>query len=162
MELRLTAMTITYHLTEKGRLVLWNNGSANWQGINSESSMVTRTVNYAPSNHLLYTTSGAGTDFKDATGDKAVFYIPIHTGNNYQTATVTLTYQIVRYTSADPSTPVVDRELTPSAVLTLSDYNSYEAGKKLTMNFTIHEIGLKTTASITNWTDETVGNFTAE
>ena len=162
MELRLTAMTITYTLTEKGRLVLWNNGSANWQGINSESSMVTRTVDYTPANHLLYSTASAGTDFKDATGDKAVFYIPIHTGNNYQTATVTLTYQIVRYTSADPSTPVVDRELTPSAVLTLSDYNSYEAGKKLTMNFTIHEIGLKTTASITNWTDETVGNFTAE
>jgi len=162
MELRLTAMTITYTLTEKGRLVLWNNGSANWQGINSESSMVTRTVDYAPANHLLYSTASAGTKFEDEDGDNAVFYIPIHTGNNYQTATVTLAYEILRYTG--PSTYETYRTASPSAVLTLSDYAGYEAGKKLTMAFTINEVheGLQTTAAITDWTNTTVGSFDAQ
>lgn len=160
MELVLTGMTITYKLTEKGRLVLWSQGSANWQGIMSESSLVTRTVTYTPSNHLLYSTAGGGTDYEN--NDKGVFYIPIHVGNNYQTATVTLTYEVRRYTTAAPSTPIVDRTLSPSAVLTLSDYSSYEAGKQLTMNFTITDIGMSTSARISDWTTETVGNFVAE
>ena len=158
MELVLTGMTITYKLTEKGRLVLWSQGSANWKGIMSESSLVTRTVTYTPSNHLLYSTAGGGTNYTDE--NNGVFYIPIHTGNNYQTATVTLTYEVHRYTG--PSTYVVDRVLSPSAVLKLSDYSSYEAGKQLIMNFSINEIGLSTTASITDWTTETVGDFSAE
>ena len=126
----------------------------------SESSLVTRTVTYTPSNHLLYSTAGGGTDYEN--NGKGVFYIPIHVGNNYQTATVTLTYEVRRYTTAAPSTPIVDRALSPSAVLTLSDYSSYEAGKQLTMNFTITDIGMSTSARISDWTTETVGNFVAE
>ena len=160
MDLVLNAMTITYNLTEKGRLVLWSQGSANWQSILSEDDMATRTVTYTPSDYLLYSTGGGGTNYTD--NNNGVFYIPLHTGNNYQTATVTLTYEVRRYTG--PSTYETYRTASPSAVLTLSDYASYEAGKQLIMDFTINEIheGLQTTAAITDWTDTTVGSFDAQ
>ena len=160
MDLVLNAMTITYNLTEKGRLVLWSQGSANWQSILSEDDMATRTVTYTPSDYLLYSTGGGGTNYTD--NNNGVFYIPLHTGNNYQTATVTLTYEVRRYTG--PSTYETYRTASPSAVLTLSDYASYEAGKQLIMDFTINEIhaGLQTTAAITDWTDQTVGSFDAQ
>ncbi len=147
MELRLTAMTITYQLTEKGRLVLWNNGSANWQSIDGESSMATRVVDYAPSNYLLYSSAGDGMNYTD--DNHGVFYIPIHVGNNYQTATVELTYEIWRYTG--PSTYVIYRTASPSAVLTLSDYGGYEAGKKYAISLHLGMSSVNAEATIEDW-----------
>ena len=78
-----------------------------------------------------------------------VFYIPIHVGNNYQTATVELTYEIWRYTG--PSTYVIYRTASPSAVLTLSDYGGYEAGKKYAISLHLGMSSVNAEATIEDW-----------
>ena len=162
VEVILEAFSITYSLTSKGRMVLWYNGIPHWEAIASESALVTRKIDYAPSNYLLYSYNGTSTLGDTFTDDThGIFYIPIHLANHYQTAAIDLTYKVIRYTKADPTTPIIERTKLPTTMLTLSDYTSYEAGKNLEMNFNIHDNTLHLDAAITDWSNQTVGNFDA-
>ena len=164
VEVQLTALSIDYTLTEKARLILWNNGTPNWQTINSGQTTTTRHIDYAPGTHVLHShngTSADGSAFED--NDKGVFYIPTHLGGQPQTAVVTLTYQVVRYASAEPTTPIVERTRTVSTTLTLSDYpDAYQPGRTLDYELTIHDNTLTLTAGINNWTTVNQGEFIAE
>ena len=143
-------------------MVLWYNGIPHWEAIASESALVTRKIDYAPSNYLLYSYNGTSTLGDTFTDDThGIFYIPIHLANHYQTAAIDLTYKVIRYTKADPTTPIIERTKLPTTVLTLSDYTSYEAGRNLEMNFNIHDNTLHLDAAITDWSNQTVGNFDA-
>ncbi len=164
IELRLAALTIHYTLTDRARLVLWNNGTANWQTISSGQGITTRDVDYTPANHVIYSTDGTTTQDNTFTNDeKGLFYIPMHLANHYQTALVTLTYEVVRYTTAAPTVPIVERTREVTATITLSDYvTAYDAGKKLDFDLNIHDTTLTLTAAISDWTDVSQGSFTAQ
>jgi hypothetical protein len=47
--LTLKSVSIKYTLIERGRLIMWNGGEANWQSIASGNRMTTRTVTLTPS-----------------------------------------------------------------------------------------------------------------
>ncbi len=140
VELVLKTFSITYTLTEKGRLVLWSsNGKPHWETINSESGLVTRTINYTvPADKVLYSYNGTATatDYTDA--DHGVFYIPIHMANHYQTAVATLTYEIRTCDSGDNLLSTVEPGAKVSAPVVLSNYDdAYQPGKNLTLTFRV-------------------------
>lgn len=85
--LSLKEVVIDYTLTEKARLVLWNNGSANWQPVQSGTVLTTRRVTLLSSGDqslsLPHTFSGEG-----------VFCIPVETTGYPQKATIKITYII--------------------------------------------------------------------
>ena len=85
--LSLKEVVIDYTLTEKARLVLWNNGSANWQPVQSGTILTTRRVTLLsssdPSLSLPHTFSGEG-----------VFCIPVEATGYPQKATIKITYII--------------------------------------------------------------------
>ena len=163
VEVQLTALTIDYTLTEKARLVLWNNGTPNWQTINSGQTTTTRHIDYAPADYVLHSDGSSSVGYDYENDDKGVFYIPVHLGGHPQTAVITLTYQVVRYATAAPTIPIVERTRTVSTTLTLSDYaDAYQPGKTLDYVLTIHDNTLTLTAGINNWTNVSQGNFVAE
>ena len=141
VDLVLQDFSVTYTLTEKGRLVLWSNdGNPHWQTINSENGLVTRAVSYTTDAHdyVLYSYNG-GETVTDFTNDNhGIFYIPIHMGNNYQTAVATVSYAIRQYANGDNllnSTSYPDKV---SAPVVLSDYvDAYMPGKNLTLTFRV-------------------------
>ena len=141
VELVLKTFSITYTLTEKGRLVLWSaDGKPHWETINSESGLVTRTVNYTvPADKVLYSYNGSstgGTDYTD--NDHGVFYIPIHMANHYQTAVATLTYEIRTYDSGDSPLGTTSSGAKVSAPVVLSNYaTAYQPGKNLSLTFRV-------------------------
>ena len=141
VELVLKTFSITYTLTEKGRLVLWSaDGKPHWETINSESGLVTRTVNYTvPADKVLYSYNGSstgGTDYTD--NDHGVFYIPIHMANHYQTAVATLTYEIRTYDSGGNPVGTTSSGAKVSAPVVLSDYAAaYQPGKNLSLTFRV-------------------------
>ena len=140
VELVLQSFSITYTLTEKGRLAMWSSdGKPHWETINSESGLVTRTINYTvPANTVLYNYNGTATTTDYTNDEHGIFYIPAHLANHYQKAVATLSYQVRTYNSADA---LLNTEAHPdkvSAPIVLSDYDdAYKPGKNLTMTFRI-------------------------
>ena len=163
VEVQLTALSIDYTLTEKARLILWNNGTPNWQTINSGQTTTTRHIDYAPADYVLHSDGSSSVGYDYENDEKGVFYIPVHLGGHPQTAVITLTYQVVRYATAAPTTPIVERTRTVSTTLTLSDYpDAYQPGQTLDYELTIHDNTLTLTAAINNWTPVNQGDFVAE
>lgn len=81
----LKEVSIDYTLTAKGRLVLWNRGSANWTPIQSEDVVTVRSVSLLTGGHepLPKTFSGQG-----------LFCIPVEAAGYPQKATIHVTYVV--------------------------------------------------------------------
>lgn len=81
----LKEVSIDYTLTAKGRLVLWNRGSANWTPIQSEDVVTVRSVSLLTGGHepLPKTFSGQG-----------LFCIPAEAAGYPQKATMHVTYVV--------------------------------------------------------------------
>lgn len=81
----LKEVSIDYTLTAKGRLVLWNRGSANWTPIQSEDVVTVRSVSLLTGGHepLPKTFSGQG-----------LFCIPVEAAGYPQKATIHVTYTL--------------------------------------------------------------------
>ena len=118
----LKKVTVTYRLTDKGRLILNSSGQPNWKPIMSENFLTERTLTLLSSDKTL---AANGTW---SISEKGVFYIPIETGGREQTATVEVTYQVGSTVK------------TGSTVLYLKDFtDAYQAGKHLYINVTVTE-----------------------
>ena len=81
----LKEVSIDYTLTAKGRLVLWNRGSANWTPIQSEDVVTVRSVSLLTAGHepLPKTFTGQG-----------LFCIPVEAAGYPQKATIHVTYVV--------------------------------------------------------------------
>lgn len=142
----ITRFTIKYTLTSKARLVLWNNGSANWQTILSEDPICTRTVNIGVPIDVYSYPSGDSY----VIDDKGVYYIPKEHVGYPQTAEVSISYCIA--TSKDGSTWTNETENEGTATLTLSNYpDAYQCGKHLYLNITLNQMNIGFTAAIAPW-----------
>lgn len=166
-KVEVTGLTIEYTLTSKARLVLWNNGEANWQTIWSEEPTCKRTVTLLdPNDHTDDETVYIRETPKDPSevlpaalpsislSDHGVFYIPKELSGYPQTAKVNITYRVATYNGSDWRT---DTEITGSAMLTLHDYTTapndgYKPGKHLYINVTLNPLDIALTAAIAPWT----------
>lgn len=151
----ITKLEIVYTLTSKARLVLWNQGEANWQTIYSEQPTCTRTVTLVEDGHTVVaynvneTGITPGTNKWDGSG---VFYIPIELSGFPQTAQVNLTYCISTY-SGSAWVPGIPKE--GSVTINLKNYaDAYMPGKHLYINVTINDetTSFIVTAAIADWT----------
>ena len=127
----LTDVSIDYTLTSKAKLVLWNNGTANWQPILSENATVTRSVTLlsSGSEEIDY-----GTPWTDS--GHGVFYIPLTVGGNLQKAEVHIAYEIY-----DGSTKIDELSKSGTVTLVLSNYaTAYQPGKQLDINISLSNI----------------------
>ena len=139
VEVKITSVSITYQLTEKGRLDLWTaDGTPQWQTLSSESALCTRTVSFAPADYTLYSYSHThGTAVARSWQDEGhgVFYIPIEVGGHPQTATINVGYAVL---TTDESDVVTTESKTSTRVLTLSNYqDSYKAGRHLYLGISL-------------------------
>lgn len=95
----LKELEIEYTLTAKARLVLWNRGSANWNVVQSEEVLTTRTVDLPVNNHLLwkYAAGDVEPEYSPLTDqDHGVFCIPKEVSGFEQMAKMTVEYDIER------------------------------------------------------------------
>jgi len=153
----ITKLEIVYTLTSKARLVLWNQGEANWQTILSETPTCTRTVTLVDDGHpvVAYNVNETGitTETEKCEWDgSGVFYIPIELSGFPQTAQVNLTYCISTYSGSD-WVPGIPKE--GSVTINLKDYaDAYLPGKHLYINVTINDetTSFIVTAAIADWT----------
>jgi hypothetical protein len=153
----ITKLEIVYTLTSKARLVLWNQGEANWQTILSETPTCTRTVTLVDYGHpvVAYNVNETGitTETKQHEWDgSGVFYIPIELSGFPQTAQVNLTYCISTY-SGSAWVPGIPKE--GSVTINLKNYaDAYMPGKHLYINVTINDetTSFIVTAAIADWT----------
>lgn len=132
IQVLLQSVTVTYHLTEKARLSLWNNGSANWMPLLNGTIMTDREVVYGSWNNgypVLYSTDPSDTQGAwISDGDNGVFYIPLDVEGNRQSATITVDYIIRRIEGGIPSDTPEQRE----ATIFLCDYPAaFQPGKKI-------------------------------
>ena len=130
--LKLTDVSIDYTLTAKAKLVLWNNGTANWLPILSENATVVRSVSLLSSGDEEITTSSPW----EMVGE-GVFYIPLTVGDNTQKAEVHISYDVY-----DKNDTKVDALSTSGTVtLKLSDYaDAYKAGKQLDIDIILKNL----------------------
>jgi len=155
-----TGIQIEYTLTSKARLVLWNNGEANWQTILSEDPVCTRTVTILDPDDpaddadnmpiYAYNTSipSTITQVNDWEG-YGVYYIPIELTGYPQTAKVSITHCTATYSG---SSWKYDVEKTGTATVNLKDYTAaYQAGKHLYINVTLNQVDITLTAAIAPW-----------
>lgn len=151
----ITKLEIVYTLTSKARLVLWNQGEANWQTIYSEQPTCTRTVTLVEDGHTVvaYNVNETGitprTNKWDGSG---VFYIPTELSGFPQTAQVNLTYRISTYSGSDW---VLGIPKEGSVTINLKNYaDAYMPGKHLYINVTINDetTSFIVTAAIADWT----------
>ena len=120
--IHLKEVSIDYTLTAKGRLVLWNKGSANWSAVLSENVVTVRSVS------LL--TAGNESLPKTFT-DQGLFCIPVEAAGYPQKATVKVTY-IIDYN--DSTIPDVERSTTAELPLK----GLIEEGKVLDININLN------------------------
>lgn len=152
-----TKLEIVYTLTSKARLVLWNQGEANWQPIYSEQPTCTRTVTLVDDRHpvVAYNVNETGITpetKKQEWDGSGVFYIPIELAAFPQTAQVNLTYCISTY-SGSAWVPGIPKE--GSVTINLKNYaDAYMPGKHLYINVTINDetTSFIVTAAIADWT----------
>ena len=153
----ITKLEIVYTLTSKARLVLWNQGEANWQTILSETPTCTRTVTLVDAENpvVAYSVNNTGitpeTEKHEWNGS-GVFYIPIELSGFPQTAQVNLTYCISTY-SGGAWVSGIPKE--GSVTINLKNYaDAYMPGKHLYINVTINDdtTSFIVTAAIEDWT----------
>lgn len=156
-KVEVTSLTIKYTLTAKARLVLWNNGEANWQTIWSEDPICTRAITFIDSNNSIYEKIGTepATESPFMEAGKGVYYIPIELSGYPQTAVVNLTYRVATYSSSSGSWQY-DDEKEGTGTLTLHDYTTapndgYKPGRHLYINITLSPMDIALTAAIAPW-----------
>ena len=136
VRLHLTDLSVTYTLTQKARLVLWNQGQPNWQPVLSEDAMTTRTRTLlSGAGVTLYSYDGSSeneTPWSD-TGNNGILFIPLEVGSGRQKATVTLHYTL---SFLSGGAAVEERSETAQADIILLDAG-YEAGKNLSVSVTL-------------------------
>ena len=127
-EIRLKEVSIDYTLTVKGRLVLWNRGSANWSAVQSEDVVTVRSVSLLTDGNvsLPWTVDGKG-----------IFCIPAEAAGYPQKATVRVTY-IIDFNN--PTVPDVERNTTAELPLK----GLIEEGKVFDINITLNAEHLNT------------------
>ena len=164
VDVEVTECSIEYTLAEKGRLVLWNNGEANWQQIVSEDPTCTRRVTIVtkddPKVIYSYEPDAAPPAPKETVSQwvetgKGVFYIPLDAYRNVQSAHVTMTYK-VRYYRDLGGASTAESAVTGTAGLKLSspDYpNGYKPGKHLYLNIAVDMVTIQITGAIKDWDD---------
>lgn len=89
--------SIECSLLEKARLTLWNRGEPNWSFVASEEGIVKRSRIFCDSPQELYRYEPAGhvsVRSNCQVKGKGIYYIPLYTGSDMQTATVTVRYVI--------------------------------------------------------------------
>ena len=131
--LKLMDVVITYHLTEKARLMLWSppeSNTANWQPILSENFLTERTVTLLNNaNRQIY--SSNGTVANNTISGKGLFFIPLEVGGERQSADIYVKY-VVEQGGVNIGT--IEGEST----LYLDEISgAYEPGKKVKINITI-------------------------
>lgn len=135
VEVVLTNVSIDYALTNKAKLVLWNNGDPYWQPVLSEQMIAYRTVTFLdetshPDGYTLFSRSGWTTDDSlnknddgkfcwESTEDHAIFFIPLEVEGYPQTATLSVTYDVLVDGVKDET-----MSKTKSTVLKLNQYYS--------------------------------------
>lgn len=97
VELRLTDVSVSYTLTAKGRLSLWDDGSARWQPVLSEAvtTQLTPTLTQ-PLPQVIYSYDGSTattTDWEDR--GHGIFCIPLEVEGHVQQVRITVAYQVV-------------------------------------------------------------------
>lgn len=103
VELYLDSLTVTYWLTSKARLVLWNaDGQPNWQPVMSEDLLARREmvlVQEPDTPMYVYDASGGGVPVENEVSyrldDKAMLYIPLELDGYPQTAEFTTSLRAV-------------------------------------------------------------------
>lgn len=158
--LTLKSVSIKYTLIERGRLIMWNGGEANWQSIASGNRMTTRTVTLTPSApyelpYVLYRYDGsvrADTDTPWQDANHGVFYIPLipEKSSEIQTAEVTVSYDL---TYGATTQTISGTSLIPIYAPGSSYAGAYEPGKHLYLNVAIDNVTIYLTAAIAPWTD---------
>lgn len=120
--IHLKEVSIDYTLTAKGRLVLWNRGTANWSAVLSENVVTVRSVSLltAGNESLPWTVN-----------DKGIFCIPAEAAGYPQKATVCVTYMI---DFSNPAVPDVERSTTAELPLK----GLIEEGKVLDININLN------------------------
>lgn len=120
--IHLKEVSIDYTLTAKGRLVLWNRGTANWSAVLSENVVTVRSVSLltAGNESLPWTVN-----------DKGIFCIPAEAAGYPQKATVRVTYMI---DFSNPAVPDVERNTTAELPLK----GLIEEGKVLDININLN------------------------
>lgn len=154
-KLEVTNLTIEYTLTSKARLVLWNQGEANWHTIWSEEPVCKRTVTLIDREHSeeIYSYDPLASQPSKTIVGNGVFYIPVELTGYAQTARVSLSYRVG--ITNDGSTWLFDDENSGTADLVLKDYeDAYQAGKHLYINITMNQMSIALTAAIAPWEEE--------
>jgi len=156
--LTLKSVSVKYTLIERGRLIMWNGGEANWQSIASGNRMTTRTVTLTPSApyelpYELYRYNGSVETYapwQDA--NHGVFYIPLIPDNSseIQTAEITVSYDL---TYGATTQTLTGTSLIPIYAPGSSYAAAYESGKHLYLNVEIDNVTIYLTAAIAPWTD---------
>ncbi len=122
--IKLKKVTIDYTLTAKAKLILWNQGKANWSPVQSENVLTTRTVT------LLSDGNETLPWENDEDHRLGIFCIPAEVAGYPQKATINVTY-VVDYN--DDS--ITDVERSTSAELTLK--GKIQEGKVLDININL-------------------------
>ena len=132
---------VTYTLTERAKLLLWNTGDvARWQALLNGEPTTERTVVYGEGlGYILFSTDpGDATDTWESADGNGVFYIPLDLPGHPQTAAVTVTYKVVRIGGT-----TVETQHVRQASIRLSSYpESFAPGKKLSaLSFSLNGAG---------------------
>jgi hypothetical protein len=133
----LKKVVIEYTLTAKARLVLWNRGAANWNVVQSEEVLTTRTMDFAVGefgrDYLLWKYSASAESYypwKDI--GHGVFCIPAEANGYGQVAKMTMEYDIVR----EGGVSLLDHTVTA----TLPLRGLVQEGKVLNINMEINNL----------------------
>ena len=132
IELRLTKVKVTYTLTAKARMVLWNNAKANWSAVLSEDVLTTRTQTLLNGTQSLLTVDSGNRSVSSwsDTGN-GVFCIPIEVAGSPQKAKVEITCQIVKTKNGVPT--YQERSVSSEFLLT----GLLEEGKRTDININL-------------------------
>lgn len=133
----LKKLVIEYSLTAKARLVLWNRGSANWNVVQSEEVLTTRSLDFTVgqfgSDYLLWKYSASGeSDYPWSDSGHGVFCIPAEANGYAQVAKMTMVYDIVR----EGGVSLLDHTVTASLPLK----GIVQEGKVLNINMEINNL----------------------
>ena len=153
-KVEVTGFEIEYFLTSKARLVLWNQGEANWQAIQSETPTCTRHVTFVdpddPGDDVVVYANKldvpSAITLTDTWDDMGVYYIPVELANYAQTATVTLTYRVLTYNG---SSWKKEFEKEGTASILLREYG--KAGEHIHINTNLNPMDISLTAAIFPW-----------
>ena len=130
----LKSMTINYLLTGKGRMILWNKGTANWEPIQSEGVLVTRTVTLFSGQTTFFhykTGDSSATDTSWTDNGHGVFCIPVEVSGYPQKAVVEIDYRIRRVKGTD----IIEADRSVSSELLLKGL--LQEGKTTDINITL-------------------------